>query len=502
MTESTQWDEGPGAEDERYRFILEHMGDMITTHRPGDWAYTTISPQTLQISGFTAGEMLGRPAYDFFHPDDAAAMKNKLIPAIYHHGIRTFRYRSLHKSGNYFWVESTHRSIRDADTGELREVIAVTRDISEQVRAEQSTQRLAAVVEASADIILFCDHRTRVTYMNRAAQEGLGLTDDPTSREGAQLELKRLLSTESFQKVKTLAFQVAGTRGNWQGRLRVKSPLAAARYWVLEQVIAQPQLTETDDYFSLIIRDQTEQKRAEREAQDRQAELVHASRLMTLGEMASGLAHEINQPLATTLNYARGSIRQLDRGRQLAPDKLRGVLESITKQAQRAADIVKRLRSMVKRTPYQPVRFMLDDVCAEVLGFLQWEAAGQQVDLHLRRSETPIALVADRIQIEQVLINLVRNAIEAYRGSEAAEKSVQVELQRDALHARIRVTDSAGGVDGNKLEQMFEPYYTSKSAGLGMGLQISRSIVEAHGGQIAARSDGVCRTVLEVVLPL
>ena len=502
MTAHTGPDSSPGSDDERYRFILEHMGDMITTHRPGDWAYTTISPQTLQISGFSAEEMLGKPAYDFFHPDDAAAMKNKLIPAIYRHGIRTFRYRSLHKSGKYFWVESTHRSIRDEDSGELKEVIAVTRDISEQVEAERATRRLAAVVEASADLILFCDRRTRVTYMNRAAQRGLGLADESGAAGDDQLWLRRLLSTESFQKVKTLAFQVAGAQGNWQGRLRIKSPLAKNRYWVLEQVIAQPQLTETDDSFSLIIRDQTVQRRAEQNARDRQAELAHAARLMTLGEMASGLAHEINQPLATTLNYARGSLRQLDQGRPLSPEKLRGVLESITRQAQRAADIVKRLRSMVKRTPYQRVRFVLDEVCAQVLAFLQREATEQHIELRLRSDGEPIVLEADRIQIEQVLINLLRNAIEAYREAGAAEKHVDIVLLRGAADVRIRVTDYAGGVSESELKRMFEPYYTSKSAGLGMGLQISRSIAEAHGGQVLARSDGRCYTTLEVVLPL
>lgn len=496
MAEKPAANNASGFDDERYRFIIEHMGDMITTHRPGDWAYTSISPQALQVSGFSAAELLGKPAYDFFHPDDAEAMKNKLIPAIYRHGIRTFRYRSLHKNGNYYWVESTHRSIRDPASGELLEIIAVTRDIAQQVRAEQANQRLAAVVEASADIILFCDQRTRVTYMNRAAQRGLELPP------GGDIGLRQLFCTESYQRVKTLAFQVAGTRGNWRGSLRVKSPLARRRFWVLEQVIAQPQLTGMDDYFSLIIRDQTEQKRAEREAQERQAQLAHASRLMTLGEMASGLAHEINQPLATTLNYARGTIRQLQQGRELAAPQLREVLESIIRQAQRAADIVKRLRSMVKRTPYQRVRFVLDEVCAEVLSFLQSEAAAQQVDLRLHRAAEPLPIEADRIQIEQVLINLLRNAIEAYRDGDSAGKHVDIHLSAGREEACVRVTDYAGGVDKQRLQQLFEPYYSSKSGGLGMGLAISRSIVEAHGGRIEADSDGRHYTAMAVHLPV
>ncbi len=490
-------------DSERYRFILEHVGDLITTHRPGDWAYTAMNPMVNEISGYTPEELLGKPVYDFFHPDDAEAMKNKLIPAIYQHGSRTFRYRSRRKDGKYYWVESTHRSIRDERTGELKEIIAVTRDISVQMEAERVNKRLAAVVQASFDIIIFCDRKARVTYMNSTAMNALGFSDQDQIR----CDLWDLLSVESRQKLKTLVFQVAEAKGSWHGSLRLKSPRAPQRYWVLEQVFAQScdgnaECSPRADFFSLIIRDLTEQKRVEREMRERQAELAHATRLMTLGEMASGLAHEINQPLATTLNYARGTLRQLDQGQSLGVEKLRRVMNAIIKQAQRAADIIKRLRSMVKKAPYQRCRFQLESLCRDVVGFVQRELTELTIELEIKGCRSVVEIEADPIQIEQVLINLLRNSIDAYREQQRPQKRIILELIREAATVIIRVTDFAKGVAAEKIPCLFEPYYTSKQAGLGMGLSISRTIIEAHGGQITVASDGNSYTTFEIQLPL
>lgn len=186
---------------ERYRFLVEQSGDMISTHRPGDWAYTATNPAVEVVSGYKPQEIIGKPAYDYFHPEDALAMKKKLIPAIYRHGIRTFRYRHRHKNGKYYWVESTHRSIRDETTGELKEIIAVTRDINTQVEAEEASRRFAKVVEASSDLLVFCSHDFNVTYMNTSALTGFDLIKE----QAESANLSQILIKESFQKLKTIA---------------------------------------------------------------------------------------------------------------------------------------------------------------------------------------------------------------------------------------------------------------------------------------------------------
>lgn len=358
--------EGLNLDGDRYRFLVEQSADIISTHRPGDWAFTAVNPAVTALFGYQPEELIGKPAYDYFHPEDAEAMKQRLIPSIYRHGIRTFRYRHRHQNGRYLWVESTQRSIRDQDSGELREIISVTRDITPQLEAEQ-------------------------------------------------------------------------------------------------------------------------------QAQQHQAEVAHVARLMTMGEMASGIAHEINQPLATILNYSRGAIRQIDSGKLCDAEQLLPVLDNIARQTERTADIVRRLRALVRKTPYQRRAVAINSVCRDVLALLRHELQEQKVavDCHLTTAEPTIR--ADPVQLEQVLLNLLRNALDAYRGVRGERKNIQLKTAVSGQQLLIGVTDYGAGIAADLLPRLFEPYVSSKEEGLGMGLSISRSIVEAHGGAIEINTDnGTC----------
>ncbi|MFQ3220023.1 MAG: two-component system sensor kinase FixL [Paraglaciecola sp.] len=485
--------------NERYRFLVEQSGDMISTHRLGDWAYTATNPAVEVVSGYKPEEIMGKPAYDYFHPEDAEAMKKKLIPAIYRFGIRTFRYRHRHKNGKYYWVESTHRSIRDETTGELQEIIAVTRDINTQVETEEVSRRLAKVVEASSDLLVFCSQDYKVTYMNVSALTGFNLIKE----QAESTNLGQILSKESFQKIKTLACQVANTSGGWRGCLQLKSDRFVDRFIVLEEVLVHAQygINDTDDYYALIIRDISEQKLAEQEKQQHQAEIAHASRLMTMGEMASGLAHEINQPLATTLNYARGAVRQIESGKLTELSKIQPVFANIVRQAQRAADIVKRLRTLVKKTPYQRSKVSLNPLCEEVVFFLKHELSDRNVEVELDLAADTPEIEADSVQIEQVLINLLRNALDAYANVARDDKLIRIRTVTEASTVSLRITDYGVGVAENVMASLFEPYVSDKQTGLGMGLSISRTIVEAHGGKISMKSDGSSFTTFTVQLP-
>lgn len=480
---------------ERYRHLVEHSGDAISTHRPGDWAYTSINPALESMSGYSAAELLGRPAYELFHPDDAEAMKNKTIPAIYKHGVRTFRYRSRDKNNVYGWMESTHRSIRDRD-GQLLEIIAVTRDITEQVKAEEATKRLASVVEASFAMILFCNRDHQVTYMNQALTHQLDLRDLPPHPH-----LKQLLGAETYERIADEAFNAASQQGNWTGTSMVVAERAPGRHWRLEEVIAHPRPGQEGDSYSLIMRDVTEQRQIEESLRDHQAELIHVSRLMTVGEMASGLAHEINQPLATSLNYARGAIRQIEQGRESASERIQDIFRTIIKQTQHAADIIKRVRSLIRKTPYQRRQFDLKEVCEEVTELLGHELWQASATLQIDAESESHPVVGDRIQIEQVVLNIVRNSVEALKERQRDDRCVHIELSGDKREQRVCIRDQAGGIDQGVRDSLFEPYVTSKESGLGMGLSIARSIAEAHGGRIEVDTDGEQWSTFTVVLP-
>lgn len=484
---------------DRYRELVEHSGEMISTHRPGDWAYTSVNPAVTTMSGYAPEELLGRPALDFFHPVDAQAMRHKTIPAIRRHGVRTFRYRHRGKDGSYGWVESTHRSIRDPVSGALREIIAVTRDIGPQLEAERAQRQLAAVIEASADLVLFCNDSLRVNYMNRAALLAFGLARPPE-----RLQLALLLEPQTYAELARGPIGAARSGGEWRGNLPLEAPEFEGRYMVLQEVqaVRDPlQLGQQKPLeYSLIVRDLSERKRAEQEALRFQAEMAHAGRLLAVGEMASGLAHELNQPLATALNYARGALRQIDSGQLREPAALRPALQAVARQAERAAAIIKRLRSLVARRPYRRERVELALVAEEVGALLRHSLELEGVVLRCA-VEAGVWVHADRVQVEQALINLVQNAAEAYRRQGLTWGVITVEGGLVDAVAQLDVSDQAGGVDPALQARICEPYISSKADGIGMGLAIVRSIAEVHGGALEIDSDGRSYSRFSLRLP-
>jgi two-component system sensor kinase FixL len=226
------------------------------------------------------------------------------------------------------------------------------------------------------------------------------------------------------------------------------------------------------------------------------------SRLLSVGEMATGLAHEINQPLAAILNYCRGTLRRAEDGKDLSLAQALHAMQLISDQAKRAAEIIKRIRSYVKRTEYQRIEFSINDSCQDVAGFLHQEARDNRIEFIFDLDPDDPRLTADRIQIEQVLLNLIRNAIEAYSDCEQTLRTVTISSRCDEGYIEVAITDRAKGVSAQALSQLFDAFFTSKSSGLGMGLAISRTIVESHGGQLWAQSDGHSGTVFRFRLPV
>ncbi len=481
---------------ERYKFLVEESGTIISTHRPEDWAYTAVNSAVVEVVGYEPKELMGAPAYFFFHPEDAEAMKQKTIPAIYAHGTRTFRYRTLHKKGHYLWLESTQRSIRDPDSGELLEIISVSRDITAQYQAEVAAKRLATVAESSGDLVLFCDHHLQVTYCNASARRMFGVKGEEA--------LSALLSARSYQQVLDEVMAVVQVEDEWVGRLAIESDCFGKAFMELQQVQihGETQWGDSNDYYSLVIRDLTRQREAEQAERDRHQEMAHAARLMTMGEMATGLAHEINQPLATILNYSRGGIRRINSGRLTSVLEIKPMLESITRQAQRSADIIKRLRMLVKKTSYQRLRFSLNDLCRDVVGFLNHDIVAAEITVEYELQGSLPLLEADAVQIEQVLINVLRNAIEAISVSKNGSRVITLATTSEATDLFLRVTNYSGGISEQEKEKIFEPYFTTKHSGLGMGLSITRSIIEAHSGSICMLTDGQRYTTVEVKLPV
>jgi two-component system sensor kinase FixL len=236
-------------------------------------------------------------------------------------------------------------------------------------------------------------------------------------------------------------------------------------------------------YFTGFIRDLSERQEAERRLQEMQSELVHVSRLTALGEMASALAHELNQPLSAISNYVTGS-RQLLAREGSDREKVRDALERASEQALRAGQIIRRLREFVARgeTDRQIERLpkLLEEASALALVGAREHGVLVRFDLDPQAD----LVVADKVQVQQVVLNLIRNAIDAMEGSPRRELRICSKAAGDM--AEVQVHDTGPGISEDVARRLFHPFVTTKATGMGIGLSISKTIVESHGGRIWA----------------
>lgn len=483
---------------DRYRQLAEKSPDFISRHAPGNLVFIDVNPAVEKILGYRSEEIIGRSANELFHPDDVASWKNGTSNVTYNEGVYTSTYRLRHKNGDYIWLETTSRTIRDPKNGKLEEILCVSRDVSERVQADQNLTRLARVVEATSDLVLFCNANFQVSYLNESAIRTLNIDKArfPT------LHIDELLSRKNYALFQQHILPLVLKTGDWRGELALEPESIQLRMAIVQQIIAHRDEEGKLSYFSIIGRDITEQRKAEAEAMQYQLEMAHISRLMSLGEMASGLAHEINQPLGAILNYSQGTLRKIDEGSISELSGVSKALQLISRQAHRAADIIRRLRSFVKKTEYQRMEFSINGACEEIAQFMEQEARNAGIQFLFRLDASQPTLLADKVQIEQVVLNLIRNAIEAYSSShDNSDKVITITTLQTPQELQLRISDNASGITQAQMSSLFEPFFTSKDSGLGMGLSISRTIIEAHGGSLRAESDGHSGSTFTLSLP-
>jgi two-component system sensor kinase FixL len=252
-------------------------------------------------------------------------------------------------------------------------------------------------------------------------------------------------------------------------------------------------------FFTGFIRDLTERQRTEGRLQELQTELVHISRLTAMGEMASALAHELNQPLSAIANYMKGSRRLLEGRSDEDAAVIRDAMEKAAEQSLRAGQIIRRLRDFVSRGEserrIESVKKLVEE--ASALALVGAKEHGVRVRFQID-SMRDLVLV-DKVQIQQVLLNLIRNAIEAMEQSPRRELLIASRQDGDLLE--IFVADTGPGIAPEISDQLFQPFITTKRNGMGVGLSISRSIVESHGGQIVVEPNPGGGTVFRFTVP-
>jgi PAS domain S-box-containing protein len=270
------------------------------------------------------------------------------------------------------------------------------------------------------------------------------------------------------------------------------------------QSLGHPVIRESGDLAEFVgtVMDVTERKLAEEALRKAQAELAHVTRLTTLGELTTSIAHEVNQPLAAVSLNANTCLRWLAGD---APNLMesRQAIDRIIKEANRASEVVGRIRALARKTPPHKDHSDINEVLLEVVALASGELRRNRVELHTQLADSLPRVLADRVQLQQVILNLIINSVEAMSGVSEGRREL---LIRSANHEEtgvlVAVRDSGAGLDSASFHQLFDAFYTTKADGMGMGLAISRSIIEAHGGRLWATANAPSGAIFQFTLPI
>lgn len=359
----------------------------------------------------------------------------------------------------------------------------IERRAETEARLHQSQAALAALIETTDAAIWSVDREFLLTAYNSRAREGF------ERRFGGPIhKVQQILPTDVQSKWHDLYGRAfAGERFSTELEMPIEGHvhylLVALAPIIINDVVTGVSVSSTDI---------TKRKHAEEAAHAHQAQLTHVLRLSTMGEMASGLAHEINQPLGAIANFATGCVRRLRNGGMHADDVLR-IVEQIAGEALRAGTIIRRLRSLIRKDSSRQEQTDLNELVNDAVRLLASDLRNGDVTVALDLDEALPSIYVDSIQIEQVLLNLLRNAVDAMADAETDRRALHISTAIvDEATVELKVRDYGSGLPPTIGERIFEPFVSTKTNGLGLGLSISRTIIEAHGGRLwtTAHPDG------------
>jgi PAS domain S-box-containing protein len=389
-----------------------------------------------------------------------------------------------------------------AANDDLRKEIADRKHAEEDLKSSEEKHRV--IVEAAHDAVISMDERGDIFLANPATRRIFGY--DPVEIVGKPMTI---LMPQAMCKLHENGFKrylATGKRHlDWQG-VELTALRKDGQEFAVE--VSFGELTSGGHkIFTGFIRDISERKQAEdqlraseRNLQMTQAELVRVSRLTTMGELAASIAHEVNQPLTAVINNASACLRLLA-NRNLEPEVLRRALEGIVADGARASSVLSRIRAFIKKEPAEKAPLDINEVIQEALVLAGRELVENQVLLDPQLTTDLPFVVADRVQLQQVLLNLIMNSIEALTAVTNRPRLVSVQSRIDESgDLLVAVSDSGTGFD-LEVDHVFTPFVTTKAKGMGMGLSISRSLIENHGGRLWATRNSPNGAVFSFTLP-
>jgi len=487
ITERKRAEEALRKSEEKWRAVFEHNPTMYFMVDPAG-TVASVNPFGAEQLGYTVEELVGLPVLDVFLEADREVARRHVAGCLEHPG-QVFRWelRKVRKDGTIIWVRETGKAMPIAEGGLA--VLVVCEDITQQKRAEDelraSEARFRTLVDHASDAFFLCDAPGNIIDVNRQACESYGYTREEFIRMNVfdlspDPDADRKFIRDSFPPSETRIFTFDTRHRRKDGTLfpvevRARRFVEGGRQLIIG-----------------LLRDITTRRQAEQALREAQAALMHVTRVTTLGEVTASFAHELNQPLAAIVNNANACLGLLPSGHEELAE-VREALADIVSDAGRAGAIIERVDALARRSATEHVAVRLADVVSDVLALVAAEAAARRVTIDTRVPTDLPAVLGDRVQLQQVLLNLVVNAMDAMGTVDERERRLRIRGRLDTDDRRravtLRVEDCGIGLKPEEMNRLFDAFYTTKPHGMGLGLAISRSIIEAHGGRLWAEGN-------------
>ena len=479
-------------EERRYntrllRTITDNASSMLFMVDAADRG-TFVNPAMEQITGYQAQELIGQVVHDKIHhtyPDGRPYPLSECSLAEAVRMRKAVRGEDffVRKDGTFFpvryWASPVFRD--NVTVGTVIEV----QDLTESKAAEEEVRKQAELLSLAHDAIIVRDPESRIIFWNQGAENTYGWT----AEEAIGRVTQELLQTR-FPVSREAVDVALRERGEWEGELTHITRKGAAISVTSRQSLRRDERGAAVAILE-INRDITERKQAEEALRAAQAELAHVARVMTVGELTASIAHEVNQPLSGMVLNANASLRWLA-GATPNLDEAREALSRIIRDGNRASDVIAKIRALLRKTDMEKERLDMNDAIREVVALAQGEMRRTRVALRAELEGDLPRVLGDRVQLQQVILNLVMNGIEAMSAVTDRSRDLLIRSrQHESDKVLVAVQDSGMGLDSKNMERIFDAFYTTKAQGMGMGLAISRSIVENHGGRLwAVPNDG------------
>jgi PAS domain S-box-containing protein len=499
LTERKRAEEALRESEHKLRRIFDTVPGMLWSAGP-DGEHTHINQRVLDYSGIPLEDFVHGGWQKRHHPDDFSH-----VAIAFSHALQTgTSYQVLSRlrraDGEYRWHHIRAEPLRDRQ-GNIIQWYGLSVDIDDQKQAEQALRRSEAhlaeaerlshtgAVAYNGTAILFASEETYRIWGFDPAQ-GLPSRDvvfqriHPGDRDRLTAEVRREVGEKRRYSI---GYRIVLPDGTVKHLETIGQPVFSASGKLVEIFATQT--------------DVTERKRAEEAYLEAQLELAHANRVATLGQLTASITHEVNQPITAAVTYALAARRFLS----AEPPNLHeadDALSLIVREGNRAGDVIGRIRALIKKAPLRKDAVAINDAILEVIALTRTEAADNNVSVRTQLADGLPHIRGDRVQLQQVLLNLIINAIEAMRDvGEEEERELLISCRNEPDGVSVEVRDSGPGLAAPALERVFEAFYSTKPSGLGLGLSICRSIIEAHGGRLWASPNVPRGAIFGFILP-